>query len=75
VGFFQNFGIEVSASYISQQWTDGYELFHQEKSDLYRSVIAASDYVQIDDASARVNGSNQYCQAVFIPNPKRKGDA
>ena len=49
LGFFRNFGIEVSPTYISQQWTGGYELFHQEKSDLYRSGITASDYVQIDD--------------------------
>ncbi len=67
LGFFQNFGIEVSSTYISQQWTRGYELFHQEKSDLYRSGITASDYVQIDDTSARVNGTNQYCQVVCSP--------
>jgi len=67
LGFFQNFGIEVSATYISQQWTGGYDLFHQEKSALYRSGITASDYVQIDDTSARVNGTNQYCQIVCSP--------
>jgi chorismate mutase len=67
LGFFQNFGIEVSATYISQQWTGGYNLFHQEKSDLYRSGITASDYIQIDDTSARVNGTNQYCQIVCSP--------
>ena len=67
LGFFQNFGIDVSAAYISQQWTGGYALFHQEKSDLYRSGIAHSDYVQIDDTSARVNGVNQYCQVVCSP--------
>ena len=67
LGFFRNFGIEVSATYISQQWTGGYELFHQEKSDLYRSGITASTYVQIDDTSARVNGINQYCQIVCSP--------
>jgi hypothetical protein len=48
LGFFQNFGIEVSVAYISQQWTGGYNHFHLEKSDLYRSGIAASDYAQID---------------------------
>ncbi|MDD5323250.1 MAG: transposase [Methylococcales bacterium] len=67
LGFFQNFGIEVSPTYISQQWTEGYALFHQEKSDLYRSGISASDFVQIDDTSARVNGTNQYCQVVCSP--------
>lgn len=67
LGFFRNFGIEVSATYISQQWTGGYALFHQEKSDLYRSGITASDYVQIDDTSARVNGTSQYCQIICSP--------
>ena len=67
LGLFQNFGIEVSAAYISQQWTGGYDLFHQEKSDLYRSGITASDTIQIDDTSARVNGTNQYCQIVCSP--------
>lgn len=66
-GFFHNFGIDVSATYIAQQWTGGYSLFHQEKSDLYRSGITHSDYVQIDDTSARVNGVNQYCQVVCSP--------
>lgn len=66
-GFFCNFGIDVSATYIAQQWTGGYALFHQEKSDLYRSGITHSDYVQIDDTSARVDGVNQYCQVVCSP--------
>ena len=67
LGFFQNFGINLSATYISQQWTTGYDLFHQEKSDLYRSGLTHSDYAQIDDTSARVNGVNQYCQIVCSP--------
>lgn len=67
LGFFQNFGINVSATYISQQWTGGYELFHQEKSDIYRNGISEGSYIQIDDTSARVNGINQYCQIVCNP--------
>lgn len=66
-GFFYNFGVDVSATYIAQQWTGGYALFHQEKSDLYRSGITHSDYVQIDDTSARFSGVNQYCQVVCSP--------
>ena len=67
LGLFQNFGIEMSAAYISQQWTGGYEAFHQEKSDLYRAGLASSDFSQIDDTSARVNGTNQYCHIVCNP--------
>ncbi|MDQ7091901.1 MAG: transposase [Methylococcales bacterium] len=36
----------------------------QEKSELYRSGILNSNYGQIDDTSARVNGDNHYCQVV-----------
>ncbi|MDQ7089433.1 MAG: transposase [Methylococcales bacterium] len=64
VGFFENIGIVVSPTYVSQQWTGGYDWAHQEKSELYRSGILNSDYGQIDDTSARVNGDNHYCQVV-----------
>ena len=67
LGFFCNFGIQASATYLSQQWTGGYALFHPEKSDLYRNGIAHSDYIQIDDTSARVNGLNPYCQGECSP--------
>ncbi len=64
VQFFENFGIVISPTYISQQWTGGYDWAHQEKSDLFRSGILNSDYAQIDDTGARVNGDNRYCQIV-----------
>ena len=67
LGFFRNFGIEVSAAYISQQWTGGYDIFHQEKSDLYRSGIANSPFTQIDATGGRVNGINQHCHIVCSP--------
>lgn len=64
VGFFENFGIVLSPTYISQQWTRGYDWAHSEKSELYHSGILNSDYAQIDDTNARVNGDNYYCQVV-----------
>jgi hypothetical protein len=67
LGFFRNFGIEVSAAYLSRQWTGGYEHFHQEKSDLYRSGIANSGHVQVDGTGGRVNGVNQHCHIVCSP--------
>jgi len=67
LGFFRNFGIEVSAAYISRQWTGGYDVFHQEKSDLYRSGIANSPFTQIDATGGRVNGVNQHCHIVCSP--------
>jgi len=64
VGFFENLGIVISPTYISRQWTGGYDWAHREKSELYRSGILNSNYGQIDDTSARVNGDNHYCQVV-----------
>ena len=78
LGFFCNFGIQASATYLSQQWTGGYELFHPEKSDLYRNGIAHSDYIQIDDTSARVNGLTRIARLCVAPysqptsQPRRK---
>ena len=66
LGFFCNFGIPVSATYLSQQWTGGYALFHQEKSDLYRNGIVHSDYIQIDDtlhASTALTSIARLCVA------------
>jgi len=53
--FFENFGIIVSPTYLSQQWTGGYDWAHQEKDDLYYQGLLNSHYAQIDDTSARVN--------------------
>jgi hypothetical protein len=58
--FLQNFGIVLSSAYISNQWTKGYELFHQEKSDIFKAGLSSCQYQQIDDTGARVNGENHY---------------
>jgi hypothetical protein len=67
IEFFENFGIVVSPTYLSQQWTGGYDWAHEEKSELFYQGILQSDYAQIDDTSARVNGDNHYCQIVCNP--------
>lgn len=67
IEFFENLGIVLSPTYLSQQWTGGYDWAHQEKSDLYYQGILKSDYAQIDDTAARVNGNNHYCQIVCNP--------
>lgn len=67
IEFFKNHGIVISPAYLSQQWTGGYDWAHEEKSNLYYQGILKSDYVQIDDTSARVNGDNHYCQVVCNP--------
>ena len=67
IEFFENFGVVISPAYLSQQWTGGYDWAHKEKSDLYYQGILNSDYTQIDDTSARVNGTNQHCQVLCNP--------
>jgi len=67
LGFFQNFGIEVSSAYISNQWTKGYDDFHQEKAAIFEAGLASTCYQQIDDTSARVKGQNHYTQIVCNP--------
>ena len=67
IEFFDNFGVVISPTYLSQQWTGGYDWAHQEKSDLYYHGILNSDYAQIDDTSARVNGDNRYCHVICNP--------
>ena len=67
IEFFENHGIVISPAYLSRQWTEGYDWAHEEKSNLYYQGILKSDYVQIDDTSARVNGDNHYCQVVCNP--------
>ena len=64
LSFFQNFGIIISRAYISNQWTAGYQSFHQEKTDIYKAGLSSGSYHQIDDTSARVNGENFYTQII-----------
>ena len=58
--FYRNFGIQISATYISEQWTTGYEHFNQEKEAIVSAGVSSSTYQQIDDTGARVNGNNHY---------------
>jgi len=64
LAFFQNFGIILSPAYISNQWTKGYDSFHQEKEDLYLAGLASGSFQQIDDTGARVSGKNFYTQII-----------
>jgi len=65
--FFRNFGIQTSAAYISNQWTNGYEHFNQEKDDIVTAAISSGSYQQIDDTGARVNGENHYTHVLCNP--------
>ena len=65
--FFNNFGILISGSYISNRLTKHIDVFHQEKSEIYQASLESSSYQQIDDTGSRVNGQNYYTQIVCNP--------
>jgi len=65
--FFNNFGILISGSYISNRLTKNLDVFHQEKSEIYQASLECSSYQQIDDTASRVNGQNYYTQIVCNP--------
>jgi hypothetical protein len=67
--FCTNVGLIISGSTISNLLTKDkhIDVFHQEKSDLYRASLDTSSYQQIDDTSSRVNGITHYTQIVCNP--------
>ena len=67
LGFFQNFGIEISSATISNLWTKGYTDFHQEKTAIFDAGLSSTCYQQIDDTGARVKGQNHYTQILCNP--------
>jgi len=67
LGFFRNFGIEISSATISNLWTKGYTDFHQEKTAIFEAGLLSTCYQQIDDTGARVKGQNHYTQIICNP--------
>ena len=65
--FLHNCTIIISAGTVSNMLIKDKEAFHEEKQQLYRAGLAATEYQQIDDTSARVNGENYYTQVVGNP--------
>ena len=67
--FFNNFGILISRSYISERLTkqEHMDVFHHEKSKMYESSLEVSSYQQIDDTGSRVDGQNYYTHVVCNP--------
>lgn len=62
--FLENFGVEISKTYISTLWTKHSEIFHFEKDEIYRAGLETGSYQQIDDTSGLVNGVPHYVQIV-----------
>lgn len=65
--FLNHFDVQVSAGTISNILTRSAELFHEEKSALYRAGLQSTVYQQIDDTSAIVNGKKHHTQIVCNP--------
>ncbi len=62
--FYENIGVIISESYISDRLTKELDVFHTEKADIYEASLAVGDWHQIDDTGSRVNGQNYYTHIV-----------
>lgn len=68
VSFLQTHGIFISAATVARMLSDGLDpLFHQEKNDVVQAGKAASEFLHIDDTTARVNGKNNYTHVICNP--------
>lgn len=63
----ENFGVQISPASVSNVFLQTAELFHGEKSDIYRAGLESTCYQQIDDTSANVGG--QYWHTHIVCNP------
>src|SRR5713226_9099484 len=57
-------GIDISAGELSRLLTENHEAFHQEKAEVLQAGLQASEYVGVDDTTARHQGKNGYCTAI-----------
>lgn len=64
--FYNDIGTFISSSYISNSLIKSahMDVFHNEKSEMHKTAIEASAYIQIDDTGSRVNGENHYTQII-----------
>jgi hypothetical protein len=63
----ENMGVHISKATISRIITEDNDIFHKEKSEIFQSGLSSTTYQQIDDTSARVNGSNFHTQIICNP--------
>jgi hypothetical protein len=48
LAFFHNFNIHISSTYISNQWTEKYPYFNQEKSDIMVAGSGTTKHIHGD---------------------------
>ena len=66
--FFENFGVEISKTYISSFWTGKQEIFHREKEEIFSEGLENGSYQQIDDTSGKGHYVNHHVQIVCNDN-------
>lgn len=67
VDFFKNHNIMIAPSSVSRFLTKDKDDFHQEKEDIVESGLESSEYQQMDDTGARVNGKNYVTHILCNP--------
>lgn len=54
-------GVDISSGQVSRILTERNDAFHREKGDVLGAGLDVSDYIHVDDTSARHAGKNGYC--------------
>jgi hypothetical protein len=63
----QTVGVQISPATISRIITDDVNCFHEEKSEIVSAGLEATNYQNVDDTRARVNGANFYNHVLCSP--------
>ena len=64
VAFFKDHEIVIGAATVSRFLTDNHDVFHAEKRDIVTAGLLSTNYQQMDDTGARVNGKNHYAHVL-----------
>ena len=64
VSALRDYGIEISASQVSNILTQGHDEFHKEKEDILEAGLRSSKHIVVDDTGLRQNGKNAFCTHV-----------
>jgi len=59
-----DFGVVMSEGQLNHILTEQHDKFHTEKNDVLKAGLKASDYVGVDDTSARHKGQNGFCTRI-----------
>jgi len=65
--FLTNVNVDISAGTISNILIKDKDQFHQEKIEIVNAGLESTDYQQIDDTKARVNGENHHTHILCNP--------